>query len=155
MPRLKRKKVKQKKKKKEKKKGEEKQAENIERENLIKNDLRIRGRSAERLRSSQSHYFAHILLLDVFFFRFCCTVPNKGNHHAGIRDTRGYRRWRCSYHTHVIVSLRIFLSVFPLPSFCPCRCCCNACDVCRLLRFICSCFINITFDFLIQLRQCV
>lgn len=67
--------------------GERKTSEeNIERENLIKNDLRIR---TEVL--NDFVFRTRRQILPILYF-LLVQRPNKGNHHAGKRDTRVYRR---------------------------------------------------------------
>lgn len=62
--------------------------------NLIKNDLRIRAEVQNDSVSSKILY-AYMFILHTSCRRFF--APNEGNHHAGKRDTRGYRQLR-SYH---------------------------------------------------------
>lgn len=136
---------------------DEAQQRNIYRKgNLIKNDLRIRTEVLNDFVFLLA-YFAHIRTLTRLYLgeslpllsSSAVVVANKGNHHAGKRDIQGVIESHTCNHFNVCVFFPAVAaarsSETPL----------NVSSPRILLRFICSCFINITFDFLIQLRDSV
>lgn len=92
----------------------------------------------------------------IYVVSFClCVViciANKGNHHAGKRDVR-LQGFIPSYNIECMSTLLLIYFFFVISTPSPCQSSMGRLAQHTAMRFICSCFINITFDFLIQLRD--